>query len=96
MPAWESVEELRAALADRLPGSESMELVAATDGNHGRAVARMANLLGWAATILVPDGTAQARIDGIAGEGARVVVIDGTYDEAVDQAAAMATDRRLV
>jgi len=30
--------------------------VTATDGNHGRAVARMARLLGHHAAIVVPDG----------------------------------------
>lgn len=60
---------------------------AATDGNHGRAVAWMARGLGCAAVIFVPDGMAAARRDAIRGEGARVVVVDGCYDEAVRRCA---------
>ncbi|MFL5894068.1 MAG: pyridoxal-phosphate dependent enzyme [Thermoleophilaceae bacterium] len=71
-------------------------LVTATDGNHGRAVARVARMRGLAAHILVPAGTAQARIDAIAGEGADVEVVDGSYDDAVRRAAAMAADDVLV
>jgi diaminopropionate ammonia-lyase len=75
---------------------DELTLVAATDGNHGRAVARMAALLGLRARILVPEHTAAARIGAIAGEGAAVEVIDGTYDDAVARSAALAGDRRLV
>ena len=73
-----------------------MTLAAATDGNHGRAVAHMAALLGFEARIYVPAGTAQARIDGIASEGARFVVVNGTYDDAVARAAEDASERCLV
>jgi diaminopropionate ammonia-lyase len=92
-PDWATLDELAAAVADQLG---ALRLVAATDGNHGRAVARMARLLGLAATILVPEGTAEARIDGIASEGAEVVVVPGTYDDAVTVSAGMAGERDLV
>lgn len=85
--------------AERLLDGRSLEgitLVTATDGNHGRAVARVAHLRGVAAHILVPAGTAQARIDGIASEGAHVEVVDGSYDEAVEKAAGMAGDTHIV
>jgi diaminopropionate ammonia-lyase len=75
---------------------QGVTLVTATDGNHGRAVARVARMRGLAAHILMPAGTAQARIDAIAGEGAHVEVVDGSYDDAVRQAAAMADDDHLV
>ncbi len=78
------------------PYEPGLELIAATDGNHGRAVARAARLRGLGATILVPAGTAQARIDAIAGEGARVEVVDGSYDDAVRLSAELADERRLV
>lgn len=94
---WEDLAGLRARL---VPGGSAGEppltLVAATDGNHGRAVARMAALLGLAAEILVPAGIAPARIAAIADEGARVTVVDGSYDEAVARSAALADDRHLV
>jgi len=78
------------------PHDPEVELVAATDGNHGRAVARVAREAGIGATILVPAGTAQARIEAIAGEGATVEVVDGSYDDAVRLSADMAGPRRLV
>src|SRR5918996_3680626 len=59
-PAWTTLDDLAAVVADRLG---PLRLVTATDGNHGRAVARMAKLLGLAATIVVPEGTAAARIE---------------------------------
>ncbi|MGH9230267.1 MAG: diaminopropionate ammonia-lyase [Acidimicrobiales bacterium] len=92
-PRWDTLPDLAAMLAGRLG---PLRLVAATDGNHGRAVARMAKLLGLSATILVPDGTAPARIGGIAAEGAEVTVVPGTYDDAVAESAALAGDRDLV
>ncbi len=73
-----------------------LTLVTATDGNHGRAVARVARLRGLAAHILVPAGTARARVDGIAGEGAEVEELAGSYDEAVEHAAAMADATHVV
>jgi diaminopropionate ammonia-lyase len=63
-------------------------LACATDGNHGRAVARMARLFGLAAVVFVPAAMIAARRAAIAGEGAKVEVVDGTYDEAVEGAAA--------
>jgi diaminopropionate ammonia-lyase len=78
------------------PHDPGLELVAATDGNHGRAVARVAREAGLRATVLVPAGTVPARIDAIAGEGAAVVVVDGSYDDAVMRSAEMAGPRRLV
>jgi diaminopropionate ammonia-lyase len=91
-PEWTDLDELRAAF--RTLGS--LTLVAATDGNHGRAVAHMARLLGYQSHILVPAGTVAARIDGIAGEGASVEVVNGTYDDAVHASAELATDHVLV
>jgi len=90
--AWDTIEDLR-RLVDPL---QPLTLSAATDGNHGRAVARMAALLGFDAQIYVPAGTTQARIDGIASEGASVTVVDGTYDEAVARSAEDADERCLV
>ena len=77
-----------AALRERLAGSPA--LVAATDGNHGRAVAHTAALLGLPARIFLPAGAAPARLAAIAGEGALVEEVDGSYDEAVARAAQVA------
>ena len=71
----------------REPGAD---LVAATDGNHGRAVARMAAHFGVGATVFVPAVMLPETADRIAGEGATVIRVDGDYDEAVRRAAAHA------
>lgn len=71
----------------RQPG---VALVTATDGNHGRAVARMAAHFGVRATVFVPEVTLAGTIALIAGEGAEVVRVDGDYDAAVRRAAEFA------
>jgi len=65
-------------------------LVTATDGNHGRAVAWVARLLGQRASVFVPDGVHPAAVAAIAAEGGEVTHVTGDYDEAVRQAAAAA------
>jgi diaminopropionate ammonia-lyase len=85
-----------AALRNAVMALRPFSLSAATDGNHGRAVAHMAALLGLGAEIYVPDNTVAARIDAIASEGATVTVVDGGYDDAVRRSAQDAGDRCLV
>ncbi|MCW3066584.1 MAG: hypothetical protein JWN32_3756 [Solirubrobacterales bacterium] len=63
-------------------------LVAASAGNHGRAVAHVAALRGLRCRVYLPARSAPARREAIAGEGAEVVVVEGTYEEAVARAAA--------
>jgi diaminopropionate ammonia-lyase len=82
-----------AALREALGELRPWTLVAATDGNHGRGVARVARWLGLSARVFVPVGTAAARIDSIASEGAEVEVVLGSYDETVERAAREATGR---
>jgi len=69
-----------------------LRLVTATDGNHGRAVAHMARLLGLAASIFVPAVMSPTTAAAIASEGADVVRIDSHYDDAVAAAARFAAD----
>lgn len=64
-----------------------LTLVAATDGNHGRAVARVARWFGLNARIFLPSFVAPARCKAIESEGAELVMIDGVYDASVDAAA---------
>ena len=73
------------ALRER-PGVRT--LVAASAGNHGRAVAHVARRRGLACRVFLPARSVAARREAIAGEGAEVVVVDGTYEEAVARAAA--------
>jgi diaminopropionate ammonia-lyase len=61
-------------------------LVAASAGNHGRAVARAAALRGLRCRVFLPSRSLPVRRDAVASEGAEVVVVDGTYEEAVAQA----------
>jgi diaminopropionate ammonia-lyase len=75
----DALATLRAAAARR----PSLTFVTATDGNHGRAVARMARLTGTPARVFVPAVTDPATRAAITSEGAKVTQIDGTYDEAV-------------
>ncbi|MDB5044026.1 MAG: diaminopropionate ammonia-lyase [Deinococcus sp.] len=90
--SWTTLDELATQLLVRRP----LTLVAATDGNHGRAVARTARWLGLDAHILVPEDMVPARIQAIELEGARVEVVHGTYDQAVAADARLAGDRHLV
>jgi len=79
---WSTIDDLAKLLAPLRP----LELIAATEGNHGRSVARVAALLGFRARIFVPQGTVRDRIEAIEGEGASVTVVDGTYESAVQRA----------
>jgi diaminopropionate ammonia-lyase len=65
---------------------ETHTLVAASAGNHGRAVAHVAARLGLRARIFLPTRSVPARRQAIAAEGADVVVVDGTYEDAVSTA----------
>jgi diaminopropionate ammonia-lyase len=58
-------------------------LVCASEGNHGRAVARAAREVGCDARVYMSHSVAPARVAAIESEAARVVLVDGTYDEAV-------------
>jgi diaminopropionate ammonia-lyase len=58
-------------------------LVCASEGNHGRAVARAARDAGCACRVYMAHDVAAARVDAIAGEGAAVIKVGGSYDDAV-------------
>jgi diaminopropionate ammonia-lyase len=83
-----TLDALRAAAA-RGP----VALVTATDGNHGRAVARLAAMLNLPAYVFVPAVVSPAAAAAIAGEGAELTRVDGDYDEAVRRAAEHASAR---
>ena len=89
---WANINDLSRRIAYLRPFS----FAAATDGNHGRAVAFMARLLGFSCRIFVPKGTVPARIHAIQNEGAEVTVVDGDYDASVARSAEEASDRCLV
>ncbi len=79
-----SVDELR----ERLTGANQVTLVAATDGNHGRAIAHMARLTGLPSRIFVSNYLSEDAWSAIESEGAVVVGVDGPYDDVVSAARA--------
>lgn len=81
--SWAVHRALEAAQADT-----DAEVVTATDGNHGRAVARFAREAGRPARIFVPAGGIHpSAVAAILGEGAEVVELDANYDQSVEAAA---------
>ncbi|GLY82131.1 PLP-dependent lyase/thiolase [Actinoallomurus iriomotensis] len=73
------------AAAAALPAGTALST--ATDGNHGRAIAHMARLLGLPCTIYVPSDLGAARVRSILAEGATVTTVHGSYDDTVEYAA---------
>jgi diaminopropionate ammonia-lyase len=73
-------------------GSSPVTFATATDGNHGRAVAKFARLLGHRARVFVPAGVSAAAIAAIEAEGATVTDVGGSYDDAVAAAAFTRSD----
>ena len=92
LPPADSLAELEDTVAGTAV-AEDMTLVAATDGNHGRAVAWMARCLGLRARIYIPAVISAAAVDAIAAEHAEVVSTGLSYDEAVLVAAGSSRDR---
>jgi diaminopropionate ammonia-lyase family len=75
------LEVVRQALSQR-----PVTLYAATDGNHGRAVARMGVVLSIPVKVYVPAGLDAATIDRVRSEKATIVVSKGSYDDTVLEA----------
>jgi diaminopropionate ammonia-lyase family len=73
--------------------SRPVTLFAATDGNHGRAIARMGSVLGVPVEIHVPAGMAAHTIELIQAEGAFVIESEGTYDAAMREAQGVAAKK---
>ena len=68
---------------DNLKKLGSFTFTAATDGNHGRAVAWTARMLHQKAVIYMPANSARARVKAIESEGAAVILVDGSFDDCV-------------
>ena len=60
--------------------------VAATDGNHGRAVAWGAQRFGCRCRIFIHAGVSEGRADAMRRYGAEIVRIEGDYDESLRRA----------
>jgi len=76
---WRTIAELRAQVQQLKP----LTLATATDGNHGRAVARMGKLLDLRTRVYLPRSAGPIRIAALGQEGAQVIAVDGIYDEAL-------------
>jgi diaminopropionate ammonia-lyase len=74
--------------ADTLAKLGSFTFCAATDGNHGRAVAWTAKKLGQKAVIYMPADSVPTRVESICDEGAEVVLVTGSFDDCVQRCAA--------
>ncbi|KAF2134552.1 tryptophan synthase beta subunit-like PLP-dependent enzyme [Dothidotthia symphoricarpi CBS 119687] len=81
LPLTSTLEELGAAAR-----KEGARLVTCTEGNWGRAVARMARYLQIPAVVFVPEFMDEATRRRISSEGASVVVVDGDYDVSIQKA----------
>ncbi|KAI0193382.1 tryptophan synthase beta subunit-like PLP-dependent enzyme [Xylaria flabelliformis] len=81
LPLSTDIETLK-----KVVSSHHISLHAATDGNHGRAVARMGAILSIPTAIRVPAGMHPSTIELIRSEAAEVVISSGDYDTAVLEA----------
>jgi diaminopropionate ammonia-lyase len=63
---------------------------AATDGNHGRAVAWAAKRLDQKSVVCMPAGSSATRLENIKAEGADAWITDMNYDDAVRHVTALA------
>jgi diaminopropionate ammonia-lyase len=79
-----------ASVAELLDDVENVrglpQLICASDGNHGLAVAAAARRARTSAAIYLPRGSGGARARRIEAQGATVVLVSGTYDDAVEAA----------
>jgi diaminopropionate ammonia-lyase len=67
-------------------------LATATDGNHGRGIAWVAEQLKQQAVIYMPKGSVRSRVENIRSHGATVEVTDLHYDDTVRLACRMARE----
>ena len=82
-------------LAKLSPEERTRGVVAASSGNHARAVAEACRLLGIPATVCVPEWVDPLKLRAIQAAGARVVLAGPTYDDAEARAAALTDDEGL-
>lgn len=74
----------------------SLTFISATDGNHGRGVARVAAELGYPSIIRMPKGSSVKRLAAIRAEGADAEITDVNYDETVRLCKTMAREKGYV
>ncbi len=70
--------------------------IVTSSGNHGRAVAYVAEAFGVPATVCVPEWVDPVKLDAIKSHGAEVVVEGATYDETEARSFEIQRERELV
>ena len=70
-------------------------VVACSSGNHGRAVAYVAELLGIPATVYVPEWVDRTKLEAIQRHGAETILHGQTYDEAEARSLEVQRERGL-
>ena len=70
-------------------------VVACSSGNHGRAVAHVAGVLGVPATICVPEWTDPVKLSAMTEAGADVILAGSSYDDAAERAERIRSDEGL-
>ncbi len=88
---WSAADGLE-ALRGRLP---DLTLAAASEGNHGEALAFVARLVGLRCRVYVSEEVADGVVRRVQTQGAEVVSVPGTYDDAVAACAATG-DQQIV
>ncbi|MBD5635032.1 MAG: pyridoxal-phosphate dependent enzyme [Candidatus Eremiobacteraeota bacterium] len=82
----------RGALAALLARGASARrgVVAASAGNHGKALALHGARLGIPVTVVMPRSTPEIKVRGVREYGANVVLVEGTFEDALMHASALA------
>jgi len=88
---WENLQKtgsfkLRGAynkVCSLTPEERSKGVVTASSGNHGLAVAFVANMMGVKATVVVPENAPKIKVERCRAFGAEVVLRGANYDESV-------------
>ncbi|EME81536.1 uncharacterized protein MYCFIDRAFT_118244, partial [Pseudocercospora fijiensis CIRAD86] len=84
LPSTSSLPQVRAALAEAQAAGNAVRLVTCSEGNWGRACARMSRILGIEATIYVPGFMSTSTLNLLRDEGAHVRVLkNGSYDDSI-------------
>lgn len=84
IPVTATLEDVRNALSSARSARQEIRLVTCSEGNWGRACARMAKILRVQATIYVPGFMSEYTQNLLRGEGAEVTVLkDGSYDDSI-------------
>jgi len=87
--------KIRGAINALAKMQQGARIVTASAGNHGRAIAYAAEMLGIDATVFVPRDAPKAKIDAIRRHGADLRLESATYDDAEIAAQHFARDTGL-